>query len=268
MHWLLFDLHAPLASFGSTAPGTIRNTDNMPSRSVLLGLCAAALGIRRSDADAHARLDKTLMFASRSFSDPRSPLLRDYHTAQAPKESALKRHPCHTRRDEVAAAGRAASTVLSDRYYLQDLHCTIGAVLTADADVDGNLEALSHALRLPRFVLYVGRKSCPLQWPLQPRIVEAEDWLAALEADSSHPPIDHSGFHKHASRDLPFLPGRPQRCTITLAWDARLPTPARLDDAQLGQLRHVRRRDQPLNRVPWRHSERTEVQWTPDGAPA
>ncbi|GAB1407065.1 type I-E CRISPR-associated protein Cas5/CasD [Thermomonas brevis] len=266
MRWLLFDLHAPLASFGGTAPGSVRDTGRVPSRSALLGLCAAALGSRRDDAAAHAQLDQSLLFASRCFHDERSHVLRDYHTAQAPQQSALKRHPQHTRRDELQVPKTDLSTVLSDRYYLQNLHCTVGVTL-----VDGSamtLEALADALRRPRFTLYVGRKSCPLHWPLHPRVVEAEDWPQALALDREQRVATGIMFAK-VDRTLPFLPEEPpSKPSETLAWDARLLPPAQLDDAQRSQLREVQRHDQPLDRELWRYAQRSEIQWTRPGAPA
>jgi CRISPR system Cascade subunit CasD len=45
--YLLFQLYAPLVSWGAPAVGEVRHTDTIPTRSALLGLLAAALGIPR-----------------------------------------------------------------------------------------------------------------------------------------------------------------------------------------------------------------------------
>ena len=52
--YLVMRLYAPLASWGEIAVGEVRHSANYPSKSALLGLLGAALGVRRDD-DAHAR---------------------------------------------------------------------------------------------------------------------------------------------------------------------------------------------------------------------
>lgn len=47
--YLVFQLHGPMASWGEDAPGEVRHSHELPSRSALLGLLAAALGIRREE---------------------------------------------------------------------------------------------------------------------------------------------------------------------------------------------------------------------------
>ena len=39
--YLIFQLHGPMASWGVDAPGEVRHTHELPSRSALLGLLAA-----------------------------------------------------------------------------------------------------------------------------------------------------------------------------------------------------------------------------------
>lgn len=43
--YLIFQLHGPMASWGVDAPGEVRHTHELPSRSALLGLLAAGVGI-------------------------------------------------------------------------------------------------------------------------------------------------------------------------------------------------------------------------------
>ncbi|KFN49274.1 type I-E CRISPR-associated protein Cas5/CasD [Arenimonas composti] len=175
MNWLLFELAAPLASFGGVAPGTIRDTELLPTRSAVLGLLAAACGIERDDVDGQRRLGDGLLIAARVNAD--AALLRDFHSAQAPPEAALRGRPRRTRRDELAVAKDDLNAVLSDRYYYTTYAATVGIA----CEDGGRLATLEAALRRPRFVLYAGRKSCPLAWPLDPHQVEADDWAQALQ---------------------------------------------------------------------------------------
>lgn len=176
MHWLMVELAAPFASYGGVAPGPVRDTDRLPSRSAVLGLLAAAMGIERDDAQRQRELARGLLVAARVNAD--AALLRDYHTAQAPSQPALKGRPRFTRRDELAVPKDDLNTVLSDRYYYANYAATIGIVTAGES----RLVELEQALRSPRFTLYLGRKSCPPAWPLDPHRLEAETFAEALSA--------------------------------------------------------------------------------------
>ena len=58
--YLIFQLHGPMASWGVDAPGEVRHTHELPSRSALLGLLAAGVRIRRDDTEQQARLIATI----------------------------------------------------------------------------------------------------------------------------------------------------------------------------------------------------------------
>ncbi|MEN9864624.1 MAG: hypothetical protein RL748_214, partial [Pseudomonadota bacterium] len=47
MEFLLFQLQAPLASWGGAAVGEFRGSEEYPGQSALLGLLGAALGLTR-----------------------------------------------------------------------------------------------------------------------------------------------------------------------------------------------------------------------------
>lgn len=176
MEFLVFQLTAPLSSWGDTAVGEYRGGYEYPGESALLGLLGAALGVRRDDEFAHAALRQGYRFAVGIQSGGR--LLRDYHTAQVPGRTALKGRPHVTRRDELAVPKHDLGTILSTRDYRQDAACLV-AVQPRESAPHG-LEVLADALRRPRFVLYLGRKSCPLAAPTWPQIIDADSARAAL----------------------------------------------------------------------------------------
>lgn len=185
MDLLLFQLQAPLAAWGEPAVGEFRGTAEYPSLSALIGLLGAALGVRRDDEAAHAALRDGYRFAVGLQSA--GELLRDYHTAQVPPRSALKRRPQATRRDELRVPKTELGTILSTRDYRQGAACLV-AVQARDT-APHTLQALADALRRPRWVLYLGRKSCPPAAPLWPQVMEAptlpdafKRYRAALEA--------------------------------------------------------------------------------------
>lgn len=174
MNWLLFTLAAPLVSFGRAGPLETRGSAPLPTRSALLGLLGAALGLRRDDFAGQQALADAVRFACRVEQPGR--LLRDYHTVQTPSQSLLKKAPHATRRDELAFPSSELNTVLSTREYHEDFRATVG-MHCADAAL---LQHCAHALAEPKFVLYVGRKACVLSWPLAPHLIEAAHWETAL----------------------------------------------------------------------------------------
>lgn len=110
--YLIFQLHGPMASWGVDAPGEVRHTHELPSRSALLGLLAAGVGIRRDDTErlnAFNRHYSLVVCASRN---PR--WARDYHTVQMPKEVRKARY--FSRREELSDP-ELLSAIISRRDY-------------------------------------------------------------------------------------------------------------------------------------------------------
>lgn len=181
MEYLIFQLQAPISAWGDTAVGEYRPTANYPSESALIGLLGAALGIERKDESRHQSLVAELRFAIGVQSSGR--LLRDYQTAQVATEMILSKQPHKVRRHEldVPADKRKdhLKTILSTRDYRQDAACLIAIQTTPEATLQ--LSELAQAIQQPKFVLYLGRKSCPPSVPLWPQILEADNALQAME---------------------------------------------------------------------------------------
>jgi CRISPR system Cascade subunit CasD len=174
MEYLVFQLYGPLASWGLPATGETRRSAIHPTRSALIGLLAAALGVRRGDEERLALLRDSVRLAVKQLSP--GVLVQDYHTAQVPsQEKNVKRL---TRRDELHAPNSSLNTILSTREYRCDGYWKV-AVYTQGAS-PWDLQTLCSALRCPHFPLYIGRKSCPLGAPLAPQIIESEGIRGAL----------------------------------------------------------------------------------------
>lgn len=157
-----------MASWGEVAVGELRPTDLHPTRSALLGLLAAALGLRRTERDDLAALATGVRFAVRV--DSAGVPLIDYHTTQvAPAE---RKRPILTRADQVRGRRDVLQTILSRRDYRCDAFYTIAARLSGESP-RWTLAALQEALDEPVFPLYLGRKSCPLALPVGARLIEA-----------------------------------------------------------------------------------------------
>jgi CRISPR system Cascade subunit CasD len=170
MDTLIFQLQAPLSSWGDVAVGEYRPSAEYPSQSAIHGLLGAALGIDRDDDFAQTALRTGYRLAVGVLSQGR--LLRDYHTAQVPSRSDLKKRPHATRRDELAVPKQDLNTILSSRDYRQDAAALVAVQVVAIAPYA--LIQLAEALKKPKFVLYLGRKSCPIAVPLYPCVLNTE----------------------------------------------------------------------------------------------
>lgn len=228
--YLLFRLYGPLASWGETAVGEVRPTAAWPGRSAVLGLLAAALGIRRYEEDRQRDLATTCGVAVCVESS--GELLRDYHTVQVPPERRGVTHL--TRRDEVCS--ETLNTLLSQRDYRNDALYTI-AIWRKGESQEISLQKLAQALFQPHYALYLGRKSCPLALPLAPQLVNAADLRSAF---------DQADF-----LDSHLLAELPQSREKIFLWE---------DDVQAGmEALYVNpRRDEPTSRKRWQFGERNE----------
>lgn len=229
---LTFLLYAPLASFGAPAVGERRGTFDRPTRSAILGLVGACLGLARDDPGQAALAAYRLAILGLATGSQ----LADYHTAQMPPARRNRRFA--TRREELEAPD--LNTVLSRRDYRSDAFHI--AALWIDGEAHWPLTALEHAMRQPRFTPYLGRKSCPLGLPLAPRIIGADNALAALRARLA---------------DATDVDLRDQLCLrqtgglVSIDHDA-VPAGARV-------LRVEQRRDQPISRTRWQFGLRAEA---------
>ncbi|MCP4115903.1 MAG: type I-E CRISPR-associated protein Cas5/CasD [Desulfobacteraceae bacterium] len=173
--YLVFQLYGTMASWGTIAVGESRHSDASPSKSAVMGIVAAALGIPRSDDAVHRQLCVSYGFGVKVISA--GTLMRDYHTTQAPPKQKKVIH--HTRRDELK--GGKLGTTLSSREYRCDNFAII-ALWALGTVQPYSLEELVHALACPKYTLYLGRKSCPLGLPLQARVLKADTLKNALDA--------------------------------------------------------------------------------------
>jgi CRISPR system Cascade subunit CasD len=266
MNWLLFTLAGPRASFGTEAAvGGERDGQSMPSRSALLGLFAAACGIKREDETALNTLTAGLVFASRLIRQGSQET--DYQTAQVAKRKDLKKRAVRTRSDELDVPRSDLTTILSSRVYRCDFHATVAAAYKSSSSKGLNdLQSLELSLKSPKWMLYLGRKSSPLAWPLNPKIVETDSFQAALDAydelgklQQREWPISTAGpawQHSPISRDLHGL--QSSRSRYQFAADESLQS---LLGSRLSQFRVVTRRDEPRNRMRWQFASRQELRW-------
>jgi CRISPR system Cascade subunit CasD len=171
--FLAIRLEGPLQAWGVDSQYSRRNTGLMPTKSAVLGMCCAALGLPRgSDVEAEwlERLRATRMLAiaiPRSCGKSAKPLpvrrLTDYHTVQ----------------DTKTAEGKTKDTHLTFRQYLCD--AAFAVVLNGPRDV---LKKVSAALADPVWGVWLGRKACAPTAPVNGGVFDIEaDALRILIGD-------------------------------------------------------------------------------------
>lgn len=160
---LLLRLAGPMQSWGTSSRFRRRGTDRTPSKSGVIGLLAAARGLRRTDP-----LDELLQLRSGVRVEQAGTMERDFQTARTRDGSN--------------------SMPLSYRFYLAD-----AVFLVAVEGEDGLLRGLDEALRNPTFPLFLGRRSCPPVGPVShglraggvQKVLDAEPWAASAWAQKA-----------------------------------------------------------------------------------
>lgn len=231
--YLLFRLAGPLASWGAPVAGELRSSQDHPTRSALLGLIGAALGLDRVAQRDHDALSEQLHIAVAMVRSGH--LITDYHTTQTP--GGMRGRGLPTRRDELRHS--SINTILSQRQYYCDQVVTVALWNKPGALEHHTLEELVSALTSPHWTLYLGRKSCPLSSPPEPQIMRAEHLADALH---------RTRFVSDAW--LSITPGK----RTHVYWDASAtPNMIGIDVAMSAM-----RRDEPRHRTRWHFDNREE----------
>lgn len=153
-------LEGPMQSWGASVAGDDRPSLDVPTKSGVVGILGAALGIEREEVGALIALHTALALVVR-VDRPGVPGV-DYHTTL----------------EVPTAAGKIRDdAVLSRRGYLYD--ASFAAVVVVVAENSRELaERIVAALGAPRFPLYLGRRACPPSVPVlaSPRVLEGERW--------------------------------------------------------------------------------------------
>jgi CRISPR system Cascade subunit CasD len=181
MKAVLIRLEGPLQAWSTQIKLGVRDTDQEPSKSGVLGLVAAALGMARDNEGMLTEL-RALQLAVRV--DRQGSLLHDYHTAGGGRF-----------RGEKYLVYGASESVPSHRYYLQD-----ASFIAALAGEDGLVDRIAAALQTPRWPLFLGRRACVPSVPLFAGLFDG-DAQAAIRAAAA--PEHYDGPSLRAVVEVP-----------------------------------------------------------------
>ncbi|MFF7551058.1 type I-E CRISPR-associated protein Cas5/CasD [Streptomyces canus] len=207
MPTLLMCFDAPLQSWGTRSQFNSRDTATEPTKSGVVGLLAAALGIPQ-DADEDIQHLATLRMGVRV--DREGIVESDFHTVQNVPNTAGKNH----------------RTAVTKRFYLADALFLV-ALETEDTPL---LHRLQDALHRPHWPLYFGRKAFVPARPLPTHGLPGEHQPITphplAQALTLHPWLENQPHLRARHRPTPDEPAQMWLRTITdadpLALDVEL----------------------------------------------
>lgn len=174
--YLILKLHGPMQAWGEHTFEGLRPSANFPTRSGILGLLGACLGIGRNErarlqalADGvgmAVRVDKRVVNRKNGTARSlRMVKMTDYHTVKDAREdySGLKSH----------------ETIQTWREYLYDAEFTVSLWCRLGSSI--SLDELEEGVKKPLFTPYLGRRSCPISRPLFHSRISAASELEALK---------------------------------------------------------------------------------------
>mgnify|MGYP006270687675 CR=1 FL=1 len=177
MSTLAFYIDAPLQAWGLSSKFQHRETNAFPTKSAVVGLIAAAMGIDKHGPDEAERLRPLAKLSSTIVKLPKrgTPVTRlsDFHTvgggfdksASLPEKLSIPRK----------ASGAPFGTVITHRSYLND--AAFAVLLEGEIEF---LKKVQDALENPVWGVWFGRKACLPASPLSPTL--GKDREAALAA--------------------------------------------------------------------------------------
>lgn len=174
--FLILKLQGPMQTWGEHTFEGLRPSANFPTRSGILGLLGACLGIARNERNRLRALADGVGMAVR------------VDTRQATRQGGLARAlrmvkmtDYHTVKDarEDYAGLKSHDTIQTWREYLYDAEFTVALWCRPNSVV--SLDELEKAVKKPSFTPYLGRRSCPLGRPLFHSRVLALSELEALK---------------------------------------------------------------------------------------
>jgi CRISPR system Cascade subunit CasD len=201
---LILKLEGAMQAWGGHTFEDLRPSHGFPTRSGLVGLLAACLGLDRRDRNAQAQLSQSVRFAVRADTkriEGRTlhPVkVTDYHTIREARRANRPPKP--------------GETVQSWREYLHDAAFTVAIGQTESATY--GLEILRSKVQEPVYTPFLGRRACPLSRLLLTAdvgrcgILHAESLIAALDqvepqGGTIYSEEDAGGLPRMLIRDVP-----------------------------------------------------------------
>lgn len=160
--YIAIKLQGVMQAWGGHTYEDLRHSELIPTRSGILGLLAASIGIDRRDVAGLEALSASVALAVRMDSKPCR--IIDYHTILDARKVDRKpnRYPVESRRE-----------YLCDAVY--------SLLVWAKVEASINIDTIGTAVQKPAYTPFLGRRSCPICRPLFAGYITAGDILDAFK---------------------------------------------------------------------------------------
>jgi CRISPR system Cascade subunit CasD len=174
--YLIIKLQGAMQAWGGHTYEDYRPSLIFPTRSAIIGLLGACLGIEREDLTGLKALDNSFKLTIRA---NKRKIVQREKSAVKPLVSMQKITDFHTVQHARKVDGKPRQeAIVSRREYLCDAEFTLALSFAEDADYD--LERVKQDIQKPIYTPFLGRRSCPIQCPLYEAVINAENPPAAL----------------------------------------------------------------------------------------
>ena len=163
---LVFHIAGPMSSWGTVAVGTMRPTQRHPTKSAIIGIVAASLGLTRDDPRI-ATLFSDFEYAV--ISSGIESEMSDYATVQTSSAISGEFKSDLPPRSLELSRSKLEAMLVDKRYVCNGFYTVL---MVPSGKTEFGLEVIMDALQHPYFLPYLGRKSCPLSFPMCPTIEE------------------------------------------------------------------------------------------------
>lgn len=172
--YLIMRLDGPMQAWGTHTFEDFRPSALFPTRSGLLGLLGACMGLDRHDQDGLEQLAASVEFTVRV-----DKTVSRHGADTQTKKSAVNLPDFHTVIGARKVDGSAnKNPVVSRREYLFDATFTVAIGVKPSSSF--TLDDIACALQRPHYTPVLGRRSCPITRPLMEKIVDADNAKEAL----------------------------------------------------------------------------------------
>ncbi|MFA5601340.1 MAG: type I-E CRISPR-associated protein Cas5/CasD [Phenylobacterium sp.] len=159
MKTIVFRICSWLQSWGVHSKYTIRNTNNEPTKSGIIGMIGNAMGVHDYDSELYDKLRCSPMAVR---VEREGDVIKDYHIASGFRNLQGK---------------SKTGSLPTDRYYLQNAFFYVAMTM------DNSLaEEVAYAVRHPQSQLYFGRKCCVPVFPVLVGTYDSEDLIDVLKS--------------------------------------------------------------------------------------
>lgn len=196
--YLVLQIDGVMQAWGGHSYEDLRHTEIIPTRSAILGLFAACLGLDRGDRAGQQALAASVNISVRA--EKKLQRFTDFHTVSDARkvDGRVNKFPVVSRREYLVSG----DTTSGPSFRLLVSECV---------NAQYSLEDIERAVKKPVYTPFLGRRSCPLSRPLYAEKLQANDVASAFSLIEpqggtiySDTPPEHYAYSELKMRDVPM----------------------------------------------------------------